>query len=110
MVFVEGIYFIMQGARANFRKFSKYCQGFVYGVTYLDPKYGDETRILSASRFCAILKGWITNKIYRSLKMEVGRNRSCTSKGAVNLSHWADRQANGLLAHTRSNIIDWLAL
>ena len=26
-------------------------------------------------------------------------------KGAVNLSHWADRQANGLFAHPRSNVI-----
>ena len=31
-------------------------------------------------------------------------------KGAVNLSHWADRQANGLFAHPRSNVISWLAL
>ena len=32
------------------------------------------------------------------------------SKGAVNLSQWADRQANGLFAHPRSNVISWLAL
>ena len=27
-------------------------------------------------------------------------------EGAVNLSHWANRQANGLFAHPRSNVID----
>ena len=31
-------------------------------------------------------------------------------KGAINLSHWADRQAKGLFAHPRSNVISWLAL
>ena len=31
--------------------------------------------------------------------------QSYEPKGAVNLSHWADRQANGLFAHPRSNVI-----
>ena len=31
-------------------------------------------------------------------------------KGTVNLSHWADVQANGLFAHPRSNVINWLVL
>ena len=31
-------------------------------------------------------------------------------KGGVNLSHWADRQANGLFAHPRSNVINWLVI
>ena len=32
------------------------------------------------------------------------------TKAAVNLSHWDDGQANGLFAHPRSNVIDWLVL
>ena len=36
--------------------------------------------------------------------------RGQTPKGAVNLSHWADWQANGLFAHNGSNVISWLAL
>ena len=52
---------------------------------------------------------WCLNIIEISVKKKYF-SLSKISKRVVNLSLWADRQANGLLAHPRSNVISWLAL